>query len=188
MASVMYSAAAKPFEVISAPGSQIARAVCSQCGGHHEWRMGTRMPPERIHRYFAEHGWINRRRLTCPDCAKPKPKEPKMTDTTTRPALSAVPAPNPDVQKRHKRLVLLALEDCFDEKTMRYRPGHDDASVAKELDLAPAFVITVREEFFGKLAEPEGVAEMRAKIEGLTAQLNDVRKQFLTLCGKHGWS
>ena len=104
-----------------------------------------------------------------------------------RPALTAVPAPSADAQKKNKRLVLLALEDCFDERVMRYRPGNDDASVAKELDLSPAFISSVREEFYGKLAEPEGISDLRMELEGLRAAVAAAERKFETLCRKHGW-
>lgn len=97
-----------------------------------------------------------------------------------------------DALKKNKRLVILALEDYFDDANKRYRDGKSDHGVAEELSLAPAFVSAVREEFFGKLSQPKEITEVQEMLHQLTvefgARVNQLETTISTLSKKHGWS
>lgn len=186
MANHNYREAAAPIEVLSSPGAQIARIECSQCGRHDDWRISRLPPPEILHKHFADREWSIRRRVVCPDCQTRKEK-PKMSIVQMPKQPPQAQAPNADAAAKNKRIVILALEDYFDEAQRRYRDGRTDQSVAKELNLAPAFVQAVREEFFGKLAEPSEVGDVRAQVEAIKAQIGSLEKRLGELAAKNGW-
>lgn len=92
-----------------------------------------------------------------------------------------------DEQKRNKRLTILALEDYYDEAIHCYRDGKSDKALAEELDLSVGFVANVREEFYGKLAEPDEVGELRSEIACARKLIDDLDAKLTGLCNRNGW-
>lgn len=90
-------------------------------------------------------------------------------------------------QKKNKRLVILALEDDFNEQEKAYRPGKSDKTVADELGVSPGFVCTVREEFYGKLAEPDEIGSLRADLAIVRKLADDIEGKLTGLCNRNGW-
>lgn len=185
MASVSFMRDCEPISILSLRGNMKARAECAVCGVHHDWEVANRVPPERVRKHYSGLGWHIGRRLTCPDCMKKKEK----------PKMSVVPIAKPepvaastDAAKKNKRLVIVALEDYFDEATKRYRDSHDDDTVAKELGLAPGFVAMVREEFYGKMAEPDEVTALRGEVSKLMAAANAITTKLSDLAKRNGWA
>lgn len=97
-------------------------------------------------------------------------------------------ASSTDAAKKNKRTVIIALEDYFDEAARQYRNGQSDDKVAEELGLAPAFVAMVREEFFGKLAEPSEVQAMRSEVAALEKSVAGIKARLDTLVSRNGWA
>lgn len=102
--------------------------------------------------------------------------------------LSPVATLDSDAARKNKRLVVLALEDYFDEATRRYRDQHSDQSVANELDLAPIFVAKVREEFYGKMAEPTEIESLRSDLAALMATARNIETRLADLSKRNGWA
>lgn len=108
--------------------------------------------------------------------------------------MSIVPMPKPepviantDAAKKNKRLVVVALEDYYDESKNRYRDQFDDVSVAKELGLSPAFVASVREEFYGKMAEPDEVTALRGEVSKLMMAAQEINSKLDGMAKRNGW-
>lgn len=180
MASESYRRAAFPVQVV---GNK-ARIECNQCGAHEDWKLDAFPPPEILKKHFIMRGWDLARRSRCPTCAAKKEK----------PKMSIVPMPKPepviantDAAKKNKRLVVVALEDYYDESTNRYRDQFDDVSVAKELGLSPAFVASVREEFYGKMAEPDEVTALRGEVSKLMMAAQEINSKLDGMAKRNGW-
>lgn len=186
MVQAVYQTKVAPVEITSQPGAMIARVICDQCGGKEEWRIAKLPEPDIVQRHFKVRGWIIKRRATCPECNAKKEK-PMATVTRIEPK-PAAPVANSDAARKNKRLVIVALEDYFDEAARRYRDGRTDEAVAKELDLAPGFVAMVREEFYGKLAEPDEIADLRERIASVTTLCTELHKRLDALIVKNGWN
>lgn len=188
MAASNYELTAAPVTLITHAGTQIANIQCAQCGGRETWRInGRRPPPEILPKHFQQKGWSTRKRPTCPACTI-KNKEAQKMNAKVEPLVKAhTPAANSDAARKNKRLVIVALEDYFDEAAKRYRSGKSDEAVAEELSLAPAFVKMVREEFYGKLAEPEDIAQMRDELAKLMINVSNAQKRLADLTQRNGW-
>lgn len=184
MASQSFERDCEPVKITYPRGSMVARLECASCGSHADWQIPGRVPPERIRKYFIGEGWIVKRRPVCKQCSEKK--EPKVaTNNNAKPVIAF---PNTDAAKKNKRLVIVALEDYFDETKRQYKDGKSDKAVAEELNLAPAFVGQVREEFFGKLAEPDEVGDLRREINELHAGIAALEGKLTALIKRNGWS
>lgn len=186
-----YVEACEPLQVVTERGAVIARAICIQCGAKDEWRMAKPPETELVKRHYIVRGWSLKKGCICPSCQSQK-KEPKPMATVTKiePKPTVSLAANSDAARKNKRLVIVTLEDCYNESKRRYNDGHSDATVAKELDLAPGFVALVREEFYGKMAEPTEITELRGKLAELTAATAataDLSAELDKLATKNGW-
>lgn len=181
-----YMRLSAPVEMLTCSGRLTARITCNGCGSHEEWSINGRAPPpEQLPAHFKKRGWQIRNRTTCPHCAI-KSKEKPMSKPATVTPISV--AANTDAAKKNKRTVIIALEDYFDENARQYRDGQSDDKVAGELGLAPAFVAMVREEFFGKLAEPSEVQAMRNEVAALEKSMAAVKARLETLVARNGWA
>lgn len=189
MATVSFIRDCSPVEILDMRGNLKSRLQCSSCGAHEEWDVANRVPPERVRKYYLAKGWSLAGRPRCPACQSRK-KEPKPMATVTNiePKATAPIAANTDAARKNKRLVIVTLEDCYNETKRRYNDGHSDATVAKELDLVPGFVALVREEFYGKMAEPSEITELRAKLSELTTAAADLSAKLTSLCARNGWA
>lgn len=165
--------------------------------------------PEGISKAMILKGWtVGSRRLCCPDC---QPKKLKTVQERKEPVSNAAqtvattgPQPNPakpevsEAAKRAHRMVMMLLEDQYDEANKRYRPGWDDEKVAKETGAAKAHVAATREQYFGPAGEPEQVAQLRADLLAMERQIHStisaldtglaaMKKRFNDECRKNGW-
>lgn len=173
-----------PVQVLLTAGAILARAECTQCGGHEEWRITKAPPPDQLKRHFTIRGWALDRKVTCPSCIATN----KLKKQEDRKVIHMTQAANTEAAKRNKRNVIIALEDYFDDKSMCYKSGHSDESVARELNLASSFVIGVREEFYGKLSEPQEITELRNALTRLTTESKAISDRLDALSKKHGWA
>lgn len=76
------------------------------------------------------------------------------------------------------RLVHKLLSKHFDEDRGLFEPGWDDARVAAESETQPAFVESIRREYFKELAEAPEVTALRRQYEAFEARHDAERQAF----------
>lgn len=158
--------------------SQTTRPVASQC----------------VKKLLAK-GWSYvRRRLRCPTCTKRRSiiaqqtKEDTMSKGMTMKDLSqladlagsAAPppspseAPLPEPTGKQTRLMMMALEEVYDDVNKRYRGDSTDKTLAEELGdgIRPGWVAKLREQFFGPAGGNEEMERLRADIAAWMADGN----------------
>ncbi|MFG1370717.1 hypothetical protein V5F32_00910 [Xanthobacter oligotrophicus] len=125
-----------------------------------------------------------------PPKAAPKPAAAPATKTTT-PVMPARPAANDDVAAAapssppspaaSSALVVcyLLIEEHYDRARKAYRAGWDDERIAKETGLALPVVQERRERDFGPLVVDTTREELAAALDGLEADLADVRGRVM---------
>ncbi len=161
---------------------------CTQCGSEDHWSAANMVGPQTALPKIIQLGWGVGRKLLCPMCVRKfrhKPKVNVMGNTPQSKDTADVKAF--DDAKRNKRLVILALEDYYDEHRKQYRPDKSDAVIAAELNLSVKFIASVREEFYGKLAEPEEISDLRAELGGLMLNGQELERKIAAICARNGW-
>lgn len=134
-------------------------------------------------------GWsVAKGKLICPACtakrkaAKAVPKwlkdaeliaetqqeKPTMTKTEAKPetaSITSIRRPTP----KQERLIILALEDAYDDQAKRYRGNNTDKTIADDLGDGVMFgwVAEVRERLFGPSGGNEEIEAIRAEIESV---------------------
>ncbi len=167
---------------------------CSTCGGEDHWTATRIINPNTAIPKIIRMGWQVGGKLLCPLCVVAhrhgSPSRPKLQIVENIMTNNVAKLETPkllDEQKKNKRLVILALEDYYDESTNRYREGRSDKTTADELNLSAGFIATVREEFYGKLAEPEAIGQFREDLKGMQTGLDNLKAKFETMCNRNGW-
>lgn len=152
---------------------RIGQTLHIPCSRGHlvDFTIAAGLNPEGVAKRMLAKGWIIGRKLICPDCRKKKKGEKMPAATAQVVDVKPTPTPSP-AAGRARRLVYMALEDYYDETTKLYRPGHSDASIAKECGIAENVVKTIREESFGPLAEPTEITAFRAEIEQVRKEVD----------------
>ena len=117
--------------------------------------------------------------LRCPKCEeKRKPKEIQvMAVQPIKPQGTAAPIRQPT--QKQIRLIILALEDAYDDAAKRYKGQHTDKSIAVDLGdgIMPAWVAEQREKLFG----PAGNEELFAILNEIEAVKLDVSNKLAAL-------
>ena len=186
--------------------------------------------PEAVAKKLLKEGWTIGHRLMCPDTQRKKaikkmqekesvempPSDLKQraisstSDIALIGADLATQASPTQAAGRARRLVYMALEDYYDEAHRAYKPGHCDATIAKECGVAETVVKTIREESFGPLAEPSElkglrdvllaagqtlnettercVAEVREAAKTYGKTIEDVDRRLTLMARKNGWA
>lgn len=107
------------------------------------------------------------------------------------------PKPTP-AAGRARRLVYMALEDYYEEDRKAYKPGHSDASIAKDCGVSEACVKQIREESYGPLAVPVDLSGVLAEVRKLKREAEAAHKTEMeaieaceeridALIAKNGW-
>lgn len=93
------------------------------------------------------------------------------------PSPSEAPLPVPTA-KQH-RLIIMMLEDVYDDANKRYRGESTDKTVAEELGdgIRPGWVAQLREQFFGPAGGNEEMERLRADIAAWMKAGNDLAEQ-----------
>ena len=120
-------------------------------------------------------GWSYVKRvLRCPKCeAERKAKEPEMAQTIEQTPKAIAPARQPT--PKQTRLIILALEDAYDDAAKRYKNSITDKTLAEDLGdgILPGWVAEQREKLFGPAGNEEldairaDIERLRAIVEGL---------------------
>lgn len=180
MANRAYQRACAPVLLVTTAAAIVARASCG-CGVTLDWRLASRKPPpDIIRKHFIQRGWRLDRAALCPTCQEKKPVAIEKTKSITQPIAT-------DAARTAKQLVFLALIDFYDPASRAYKPGHGDATIAKEYGVAAEFVAKIREADFGPIVEPSEVAELRAEIAELGVRLVAAQRRFDVLAQRNGW-
>lgn len=176
----------RPLEILSEKGAMVAHAGCSLCGCRDHWRLSALPEPAIIHRHFIVRGWSIKRKAVCPKCKIKKEAKPVNNIAKIEPK-SAVQLPTPDARAQRREAHGL-IELSFDIGKGCYKEGYSDAKVAAETGASLTWVKQRREEEFGPLKQPEEIAQLRADIETIAAQLSTARGKLSALISKNGWA
>ena len=84
------------------------------------------------------------------------------------------------MERSEKRIIWLKLDEVYGDETTGYQPGWTDARVAKDLDVALAWVKTVREENFGPVGTNPEIALVVAEAEAWRKDRAELGKKALT--------
>lgn len=165
------------------------------------------MHPNAISKKMLNAGWTFGNHLLCPDHPQGRKKTRPQPETEESTDMPAIPPPLPkgdstqassDAAKRAHRLVMMALEDYYDEKAKAYKPGWSDAKIATDTGASAAHVKQTRESYFGPLGEPpeltkikQEVTEASRKVDHvlreLRAEVDALRAKVVRICNANGW-
>lgn len=139
--------------------------------------MKSRGDPEQLAKRLNAIGWRLGRRLACPTHRNER-KEHSMPNDTAPPVAYDIEQPAlvlaaTEKAKRAKRECISILEDVFNVEKGCYSTGESDETVGRTVNLAPAAVAKIREEFFGPIKRPPELAELFAAIEDATARMTE---------------
>lgn len=144
------------------------------CGCGHKLVKGWKnnMPPDQMVKWLNQQGWAiaQHETPTCPTC---KQEQTQMNRMKTKPEEDV------NLDARTVRRLFAAIEAVFDEATLRYREGHSDATVARDMGLPLTTVIEVRKEAFGELAEDPELTEIRSEAQALLGNIAGIEERFL---------
>jgi hypothetical protein len=167
-------------------GVSRVKVICDDCGKHEivacayhrPSKTAPREPDEGQARKKVEGmGWAYVKGvLRCASCEAKRKAKNKVTEVIKKPNVQ----PIRKADSKQKRLIILALEDAYDDAEKRYRGGSTDRTVAEELGggIMPGWVAEVREELYGPAGNEEA-DQLRADIDALqkeTARLIDAFK------------
>lgn len=178
---------------IDGKGVNRADAVCDECGrvetvtcDYARERGGAWAPNEgQIIKKVSGHGWaLVKARLHCPACeAKRKAAAAARPEIDMQVKVETKPAAPREPSGPQKRLIILALEDAYDDAAKRYKGAATDASVAKSLGdcIMPGWVSAIREEMFGPAGNEE-IEAIRREIDDLVhstaARASELQKRI----------
>jgi len=174
--------------VRSARGFPRANAVCDECGrvecvpASHERRraQGSEAVSEgQVVRKLTKQGWsMIKGKLRCPKCEARRKAHP--SGETYQAVKEGAEAMSENVtQLRHptpkqKRLIILALEDAYDDVRKRYKGDATDATTAADLGdgIMPGWVAEQREALFGPSGGNEEIEKISAEIKALRKHMD----------------
>jgi hypothetical protein len=146
--------------------------VTLPCEGGHDviWTSANRIPAEAIASKLKRQGWELGKHIRCPEHAHPRKERKKQeggdtmsTDTMTQTEAS-------EAARTAKRLTMMALEENFNVDKGCYKSGTSDATIAKELNVAPEVVERLRLEFYGPLKVPDDIEDVRRQIATVASE------------------
>ncbi|WP_431860211.1 hypothetical protein [Azospirillum sp.] len=180
-------------------------ATCTQCQSTEENRFGADFPPDAVIKRFKNSGWTFGKRTLCRSCstpaAKPRPTVPthQKDETMTTPhaakpapAAKAPPPPAQPLAASPVRTPTIAevvrivekLDMVFSDG--RYRNGHSDDTIARELNIPRAVVAKVREEspHHGPIQLDPEVVKLREDVDAFQAMHIEAGKMLDELRGR----
>lgn len=173
-------------------GAQMAVIICDDCSREEvvscsyegSPASGYVPSPKHANRSAIGLGWhVSGGKMLCQACnAKRRAaaaKEKKTMGevmTEKEPAAAAIRRPTP----KQERLIILALEDAYDDQAKRYKGGATDKTIADELadGIMFGWVSEIRERLFGPSGANEDMEAVRAEIAELSA---DVAKRMAAI-------
>ena len=117
------------------------------------------------------HGWaFVKGKLRCAKCeASRKAKSPAEKEPITMTASTTAPR---EPTAKQERLIIMELENAYDDQAKRYRGQATDKTVADDLGdgIMSGWVTRIREKLFGPSGENEEIAAIKAEISALRAE------------------
>lgn len=166
-------------EPIKGKGVNRAKAVCDMCGRdevvtceyERQGRSAAWLPNMgQVVRKVTGHGWAEvKGKLHCPACeAKRKAHQAQQKEAKMAVEMKSSTAPVRRPDPKQKRLIILALEDAYDDQAGRYKGVNTDKTISEDLGggIMPGWVSELREELFGPAGNEE-VDEIRSEIARL---------------------
>lgn len=156
------------------------RATCVTTGIVDTVHSAKHLPPEAVAKMFVARGWrADAKRAAgwvSPHAALTKERNDPMSNLKFLPDAAQAPAPHPVLLRK----IMLALGDAFSAESGKWSGGASDASVAKDLDCAPAVVTRVRREYFGEEAAPSEFAQIGADLDAVKGMVKDLEGRLAT--------
>lgn len=157
-------------------------AKCSACDAFENVPVTSKqpLPADALVKKMQQRGWVmghRRRHDLCPKCASKKASSPKVEriadylatlPNKKEPAMQTEQPRKPS--RDEKRLIVLAIEDHYDDKLHGYAEGWSDDKIATDLNVPRKWVSDLREEFYGPVVDPE-LAELERKVKSLATDL-----------------
>ena len=191
----------KSYNLTTSPGS---RAItmnlrCAQCGEMTKVNWSHGHFDTRIVRFWTNKGWNfdlhKKKACICPKCKqgdpipmqtnRSKPGPITVVDLPVKALATEAPTPPllPKPLTREQRAQVRDLiEDNFDDRTGRYKPGWTDKRIGEIVGVAFAAVTNLREAAFGPLDEtdPE-LVNLRNEFDTLKSMLFDCERRLVAL-------
>ncbi|OHC95590.1 MAG: hypothetical protein A2792_03615 [Sphingomonadales bacterium RIFCSPHIGHO2_01_FULL_65_20] len=153
--------------------------------------------PDAIAKKLLNEGWTLGHSLTCPEHRR-KSERPCQTGKQHMEKIETPAKPSDAARKAH-RMLMMALEDYYDEAGKQYKDGYSDTRLAAEIGCSEQHVRETREQYFGPLAVPNDVAEFRSALDKLRAEagqmtasiaksLQSMEQRLDRLCKRNGWA
>lgn len=152
--------------------------------------------PDVVAKMMLNKGWTIGHKLICPDCQRKKKRKASEVKETMA-TVTEKPTPSPDAKRAH-RMVMMLLEEQYDETNKCYRSGWDDARIASESGASKAHVAEQRETYFGPPGMPSEAQKLHEDMERLRDQalaainaindgIADVAAKIERLIKANGW-
>ncbi len=186
-------------EAIRGKGVNRATVSCDACGRSEVVACGyirgstpgaTVPNSGQIHTKMTGQGWVvNKGHLHCPACAARKrvlpPKDKQEAVAVTKDTVKEVRALDLEPTPKQERLIILALEDAYDDQNKRYRGSQTDKTVAEDLasGIRAGWVADLRTRYFGPSGGNEEIEAIRTESAALKAdfdrQLQVLRDEYV---------
>lgn len=181
MASLTFERDCEPAKIIYERGAMTARLECTACGSHEDWKIPSRVPPERIRKYFIGAGWLMKRRASCPKCNEKKGNT--VTKTEVGKPVKPLPllpseAKATEAAKAARREAHDRIAVYFDIPNGSYTDGYSDQRIAEETGVAVAWVKQRREEEFGVIKMPKEISDLYVRANEIEIALMDVKNKY----------
>jgi hypothetical protein len=157
-------------------GQPRVKCTCADCGREEvvaaiHGRDGKEGEGQAVQKITAM-GWTYlSKRLRCPAC-----DQKRRTAKATASDKAAPPAREPT--REDKRRIMDLLTDVYDTDAECYRQGDTDDTVAEVLEVMPAWVADLREEFFGPVGSNQDLADLRRDIVEQAEQITDLKAEL----------
>lgn len=178
-------------------GAQLAAIICDDClreeviscGYEGDHKVGFQPSAKQANRAAMRLGWhVAGGKMACQACnAKRRAasaaqmaaakitqtKEEPMTGKTLEKAIVDLPLRKPT--PKQERLIILALEDAYDDQAKRYKGTDTDKTIAADLGDGILFgwVAEIRERLFGPSGGNEEIDAIRAEIDAIRADFEN---------------
>lgn len=140
--------------------------VCSGCQKEEFTYYGVEPPPEQMAKRFRNMGWdISGKKNRCPVCIA-RDKEQKSE--------RKIIMEGQKVNMRLLKQVMDELEDSYDQKLSRYKPGFSDEGVAVKLRVAPNFVAEARRQLYGEIKVDPEMDKLREELSAMLTMGNEL--------------
>ena len=164
-------------------------APCRKCPNIWTFEFSQRVPPAEVAKKARRDGWATGKKFVCPDC-----QQKEHTKMEPKPTVFEMS----DAVRRAQREAMELIEADYDMTAKHYRGKTTDKIIADTCKLSEKRVAELREQFFGPLAEPSEIDEIRkemakihvdaeAAIRSLEASQKLLSSRLDSLIAANGW-